>query len=277
MAGDWIKIETALPEKPEVIAIAAKLGIHEDEVVGKLIRLWRWCDQQLSSCHAANVTLLFIDRYIGAQGFAQAMVDAGWLMVVEDGLAIPNFDRHLSKGSKARALAKDRQRHTRVTKVSRAHRDKSVTREEKRRIQEPPPSSSQIATPIPASAEGGGGGSGGWEEAERSLRKLGLAKASEAIDGAKAIGMTVESIGLVMREWRAAQPAYDLGALYWRLTRGVWPERAGNGQEEQIAAQEKARTQRLLAKLGDRPNIDPAELTLKEQLAREMQSTEDSP
>jgi len=134
MAREWLKVELALPEKPEVIGIAAILGINEDEVVGKLIRLWRWCDQQLVTCHAPSVTLSFLDRYVGMPGFGQAMVDVGWLIVKKSGLEIPKYDRHLSQGSKARALAADRKRsqrdsnETNVTGMSRSKRDNSVTR-----------------------------------------------------------------------------------------------------------------------------------------------------
>jgi hypothetical protein len=275
MAGDWIKVELTLPEKPEVIAVAAHLGITEDEVVGKLIRFWRWCDQQLSSCHAPGVTLLFIDRYIGAQGFARAMVNVGWLVEKKDGLEIAKFDRHLSQGSKVRALAADRKRHARVPIMSRAHRDKSVTREEKRRIQEPPPTPSPIAASVSASPEGGGGGSDGWEEAERRLRKLDMGDVRGAVDGAKALGMTPKSVSAAVDEWQASGGAWNIGALHWRLTHGTWPERSSNGQEEKVAAQEKARTRRLLGELGKRPQIDSSELTLKEQLARALQPTED--
>ena len=42
MAGDWIKVEDCLPDKPEVVGIADYMGIDQDAVVGKLIRLWAW-------------------------------------------------------------------------------------------------------------------------------------------------------------------------------------------------------------------------------------------
>lgn len=139
----------------------------------------------------------------------------------------------------------------------------------------PPPTPSPIAASVSSAQEGGGGGFDSWQEAEREIRKLGVAKAAEAISGARSIGMTMESVRLVVREWQDARPAYDVGALYWRLVRGVWPERSGNGQEEKWVQQEKLQTQRVLAALGERPKIDPAELSLKEQLARNMQETEE--
>lgn len=163
MAGDWLKVELTLPEKPEVIAIADSLGMSEDEVVGKLIRFWRWCDQQLISCHAPSVTLSFLDRHIGAHGFGQALVDAGWLVVSADGLEIPNYDRHLSKGSKTRVLATERKNrsrnsHTSVTEMSRSERDETVTRaREEKSIHGP--STRTRETTGPDRKEGGGKGS----------------------------------------------------------------------------------------------------------------------
>jgi len=135
-----------------------------------------------------------------------------------------------------------------------------------------PPTPSAIAERIPASSEGGGGGLWEWQEAERELRKLGIAKAREAVDGAKSIGMTPQTIASLISEWQAAQPAYDLGALYWRLTHGVWPERSGNTDEEKWVAAEKRRTKAILAQVGERPDLR-SEKPLAEQL-REWQARE---
>jgi DNA replication protein DnaT len=40
MAGDWIKILAATPDKPEVFALAQRLGIDADAALGKLVRVW---------------------------------------------------------------------------------------------------------------------------------------------------------------------------------------------------------------------------------------------
>lgn len=139
MAGDWIKMRTDLPDDLEVIAMACELQITEDEVVGKLVRTWSWI-QSVSRCgHAPNVTAAWLDRRIGRDGWSRAMANVGWLEIREDGLTFPGFDVHMSQGAKSRALARDRQsksrkkRHDDVTPVSRSARDKTVTREEKRR------------------------------------------------------------------------------------------------------------------------------------------------
>lgn len=105
MAGDWIKVEISTPEKPEVIAIAAALGIEQDAVVGKLIRFWSWCDANCKSGCAHGVTVSFVDRYCAQPGFGDAIVSVGWLRASDRGLTVPNFDRHNGQSGKTRALA----------------------------------------------------------------------------------------------------------------------------------------------------------------------------
>lgn len=114
MAGDWMKVDLDLPEKPEVHQIAALLGVDADLVVGKLFRVWAWFDRQTEDGHAPSVTLVLIDRLSGHAGFGEAMQQAGWLRVGKVGVLMPNFDRHNGESAKKRALAakrKSRQRH----------------------------------------------------------------------------------------------------------------------------------------------------------------------
>lgn len=133
---NWFKFEHATLRKPEVYRIAQLLNVHRHAAVGMLCEWFVWCDLNVADGHAPFVTEGAIDDIVGHCGFASALLDVGWLQVRSGSLVIPHFDRHLSQGSKNRALAGDRQRKRRadsVTKVSRAQRDKSVTREEKRR------------------------------------------------------------------------------------------------------------------------------------------------
>lgn len=108
MAGDWIKIEHALPDKPEVIRMADILGIDPDAVVGKLLRFWNWCDVQCVNGNALSVTKTFLDRITFCTGFASAMIQAGWLIEEGETLSVANFERHNGKTSKLRALANRR-------------------------------------------------------------------------------------------------------------------------------------------------------------------------
>lgn len=141
MAGDWIKMEKCTANKPEVLRMAGILEVHPDTALGLCFRFWCWCDDHLTDGHALGVTTVTLDIVIGRPGFAQALIDVGWLQVRNSSLVVPRFDRHLSDSAKNRALAKDRKTNqrrkhdsvTNVPQVSRSQRDKTVTREEKRR------------------------------------------------------------------------------------------------------------------------------------------------
>lgn len=126
MAGDWIAVEKATARKPEVLRVADILGIHPDHAFGLCVRFWFWCDDQLENGHAPSVTIVTLDSVISHAGFCSAMVEVGWLVVKNDSLVIPNFDRHLSKNAKSRLLTARRQKNKR----SRAKRDGSVTTEQ---------------------------------------------------------------------------------------------------------------------------------------------------
>ena len=139
MAGDWIKIQHVTPDKPEVWQMAASLGIDADAVVGKLVRVWVWADQQSvdGTCHAASVTKALLDRMVSVAGFCDCMVAAGWMLESDDGITFTNFDRHNGTSAKKRAQANDRQtasrkRNADVTQGALQKRDQR--REEKKYI-----------------------------------------------------------------------------------------------------------------------------------------------
>ena len=112
MAFAWIKIEDTTPDKPEVWAMAERLGIDADAVVGKLVRIWIWADQQTVNGNARSVTKALLDRCAGVTGFADAMMEAGWLVAADGGVSFVNFDRHNGETAKKRAQTARRvQRH----------------------------------------------------------------------------------------------------------------------------------------------------------------------
>ena len=108
MAGDWIKFEHVTPDKPEVWKIADILGIDADAVIGKLVRIWIWADQQTTDGNAGSVTSAMLDRISGVTGFVAAMTKAGWLEQSEGGFRFVNFDRHNGETAKQRALTSKR-------------------------------------------------------------------------------------------------------------------------------------------------------------------------
>jgi len=108
VAGDWLKIELNTPDKPEVIAIASRLGLDPDAVVGKLIRVWRWFNEHTKDGNAIGVTYAFLDRICGVTGFAEQMALVGWLQENGHTLSIPNFDYHNGDSAKKRAETQKR-------------------------------------------------------------------------------------------------------------------------------------------------------------------------
>ncbi|EPJ9743120.1 hypothetical protein LQE22_004297 [Klebsiella oxytoca] len=131
MASNWIKVEVITPDKPEIYLISERLNIDPDMVLGKLIRLWVWADQQIAISNAESVTggeqkenksnatvlnKIAIDRITFMPGFADALIQVGWLIQIGDSLVFSNFDKHNGKSSKKRALTNDRVTKMRDTK-----------------------------------------------------------------------------------------------------------------------------------------------------------------
>jgi hypothetical protein len=142
MAGDWIKIEVVTPDKPEIDALAELLGASVNEVLGGLIRLWIWADQQTVDGNAASVTKSAIDRHSGVTGFADALLSpvVGWLSRGENGgFAFPNFNRHNGQTAKNRALTAKRVRECKQRKGNDKVTPRALPREEKRREDIKPP------------------------------------------------------------------------------------------------------------------------------------------
>lgn len=147
-----------LADDPAVVGMSARLDVSEDEIVGKLHRLWCWADRHTTDGRAPSITAKWVDRHVGLQGFSAELVVVGWLVFDDAGVTLPNFDRHNGKSAKSRAEAAERQRRSRMNvtpgegeesdpegsdghadvtatagQVSQKKRDTSVTREEKRR------------------------------------------------------------------------------------------------------------------------------------------------
>ena len=136
MAPLWIKVTHWTPDKPEVFCVAELLKIDPDAVVGKLIRVWIWADQQLETCNALSVTKTLLDRVACVTGFADALMKVGWLTESEGMLNFTNFERHNGKTAKNRANTAIRvEKHrvcngdsvTDVTQLKRSQRYKNVT------------------------------------------------------------------------------------------------------------------------------------------------------
>ena len=151
MAGDWIKVEAATVNKPEVIKAARLLGVSKDELIGKLIRLWIWFDTNSVDGRVDGVVSTDVDDLVGFEGFASVIAKIGWLDFDDDAeyIELLNFSRHNGESAKKRASKAKRQSNWRKnaksgdgvvaqmsTDASTTLSTSAPTREEKRREEE---------------------------------------------------------------------------------------------------------------------------------------------
>lgn len=134
MSNEWIKIDAETPDKSEVWEIADILGIETDSVMGKLVRVWAWASRNCDDAGVTIVTVKYaIDRITAQNGFANAMEKVKWLQVKNKKLIFPNFEYHMSKSAKDKALARQRSSKYRkrigdgfVMEKSRSGRDENI-------------------------------------------------------------------------------------------------------------------------------------------------------
>lgn len=112
MAG-WIKWQKGLTRKPEVIQIAAALGVTEQHAAACCMLVWEWTDD-VTTEGLIRVMPESIDRIAGQPGLATAMEDAGWLICSDSAIQFPNYDRHNGNCTKARMLDAARKKSARL-------------------------------------------------------------------------------------------------------------------------------------------------------------------
>lgn len=144
MAGDWLPMRLDLGDDPAVLSVAATLKTSPQHVVGMLHAVWSWANRNTRTGNLP-ATADVVDRIAGVDGFANALACAGWLMLDDDEVKIPHFERWNLAGAKRRLANTLRQQKLRDTlgrdrsaTEARQERDKSATkaRLEKRREEE---------------------------------------------------------------------------------------------------------------------------------------------
>jgi len=247
MAGDWIKMREDLPEDPAVIAIAAATGLDEYGVVGRLHKFWTWTGRHTLDGNARGVTVSWIDRYLHAEGFAAAMIAAGWLVETPDGVSQPNFERHNGQAAKQRALTSKRVANHKAksnagvnakgnASVNARTVSDALPREEKRREDSIPP------TPSPTESVGD---EAEWGRLEGVLLGEGVVSARLAIDAARGFGRSVQDIEAIISEYRAKPGAWEPGALKRRVS-GEWSNWPAERTAFRIQQQQDASTRKAV-------------------------------
>lgn len=117
----WIKIETGLPSKLEVIKLCQELEMNRREVIGLLTEFWIFADANITDGDMGCVTIESLNDFFGVTHFAQAMHKVGWLEISEGNISIPNWDRHHGQSAKKRAES------ARTSALHRQRKKNSVT------------------------------------------------------------------------------------------------------------------------------------------------------
>jgi hypothetical protein len=115
MSGDWIKVESATPDKPEVIRLAQILNIPRAHAFGALVIFWCWIDRNAVDGVVDGVDDYIVDSVVALPGFCAALKTVKWVDVerlpdsVSGTLTVPHFDRLNSQSARSRALKNARQ------------------------------------------------------------------------------------------------------------------------------------------------------------------------
>lgn len=149
MAGDWIKFELTTLDKPEVCQIADLADIDPDAVVGKLMRVWGWFDQQTENGNAPSVSKKLLDRLVGVIGFCEHMKSVAWMIEIDGVISLPHFDRHNGKTAKNRLLTAKRVANHKASngKGNASSVSGALPKEEKRREDQNPLSAHEPVDP----------------------------------------------------------------------------------------------------------------------------------
>ena len=141
MAGDWIKLEHATLDKPEVLELAELLNLSHGDTLLLCLRFWVWLDQQSRDGRligrSTNISKRAIDTLMHCPGFTNALIHVGWMSEENTVLTVVNFDNHNGETAKKRALKNKAQANWRAGNVDaivdQQRSTKASTREEKRR------------------------------------------------------------------------------------------------------------------------------------------------
>jgi hypothetical protein len=138
VAGEWIKVEKATPDKPEVLRMARLLELDRDLVLGKIVRFWSWADANSVDGVVDGVVSTDVDAVVDLPGFANALKVVGWLEFDDAAqkIALPKFGRHNGESAKKRALKTERQARWRDGRVDNGASTAPSTREEKNKEEE---------------------------------------------------------------------------------------------------------------------------------------------
>ena len=113
MAGDWAKFCYDLFDRRQTIAMSAMLGEEVETIVGRCMRVWIWAQRHTTTGKIKGVTRDTIDTIARKPKFAESMEKVGWLLVSDGFVRFSKWNKHNSKGARARGLDQIRKLRTR--------------------------------------------------------------------------------------------------------------------------------------------------------------------
>lgn len=87
----FTKFYRNLPRKPQVRAIAARLGLRPAGAAGHLCTLWGWASDEADGEFVPFATRQMIDDEGQIDGLAEAMESVGWLVITDAGATFPRL------------------------------------------------------------------------------------------------------------------------------------------------------------------------------------------
>jgi hypothetical protein len=94
-------IVAPIPADPRVIALAKSLGLSRREAFGAAAEAWAWMSVMANDGLVVQAAPDSLDGLVDVAGFGAAMVDAGLVGVVDDGLVLPAELRGLERDDRA--------------------------------------------------------------------------------------------------------------------------------------------------------------------------------
>lgn len=109
MAGNWIKVEFATADKPEILRLARVANISRTEAFGAAVLFWIWLDRNSHNGRVDGIVDADVDVIVGVSGFCAALQEVGWMGRNGDAFTVPHFSRLNGQSAKNRALKNERQ------------------------------------------------------------------------------------------------------------------------------------------------------------------------
>lgn len=130
IAGSWIKVDTTLTTRPQVVRIASALKRTISDTIGACVVFWCAATEQGIDGDLPEWDESVVDTLVGIEGFAKALRSVGWLTDLPGdrvGLQVPKWQEHNAASAKRLALDRERKRKERIGSAKRPHSVRKVS------------------------------------------------------------------------------------------------------------------------------------------------------